>query len=105
MYETKLLSVFCERIFQKRFDRALKYLCVDVDDYNFYNKYYNLQPILFTFYSLYQYCRIKNININNIITDSEKNTIFKLITTLDVLNIEVAKQLLLIKIRQCTISK
>lgn len=103
-FKCRLLSVFCDRIYTGRASSGLQYLGV-YDDNNDINYFYYLQPILFSFYSLYQYCRLKNININHIITEDEKCTIFNLIITLDILNIELGKQILLSKIRKCTTLK
>jgi len=105
-FNNRLLSIFCDKIQDITTGNALRYLNYDINnDDIFIAKLHNLRSSLYSFYSLYQYCRSKNININNIVTEKEKTTIFNLILTLDKLNIELAKQMLIIKIRECMMKK
>lgn len=67
-------------------------------DYNTAIQY--LRRTLGSFMSLYKYCETKNHTFNSILNDSENERILELLKTQNILNIELAKQLLIAKIRE-----
>lgn len=70
----------------------------NIKDYNS-----KIKPIVFSYHSIHQYYLKQNVNINIVFSETEKEHIINLIKTLDILNLELVKQILIIKIR-CIIS-
>jgi hypothetical protein len=101
MSDIKSLAIFCHIIGRDGVSGGLDYL--NINRYPF--AYNILQPMIMSYYSLYQCCLGRDIYIDNIFTKSEIQTIISLIQTLDMLNLELAKQLIIAKIRECTTSK
>lgn len=91
----------------------LSKLCTDIDNHGITTvmvnltsrfEYSDFRKGLYAFYSLYQYCQKYYINIDEIFNDKDLQSFYCLLKSGDIINLELAKQLLIIKIRECTIS-
>lgn len=60
-----------------------------------------VRPFIGSYYSIYQSYLIDNVDIDKVFSKNEVNIIFNLIETLDLLNLELVKQILIMRKREC----